>query len=160
MEHQPGTPPPHARAERRRGPELFLPPHVERTERQSLDRAELASGLTRALEPLDQLSPLRGGAPRAMSRTACPCHDSARLRVGGEWRVNQTAHPIRTTAPFGRLRMEECLGEAFRIPCGSSSFGPFNRLPGSGSPHRGIVEGRERPHAGAHPETWGTGRHA
>ena len=86
----------------------LAPPHVERSERQSPGRAELASGPTRALEPPDQLSPLRGGAPRTMSRTACPSHDFARLRVGGMASESDGALE-QNNGLFCRLRMEECL---------------------------------------------------
>ena len=55
----------------------------ECAQRQSVRRAEFAAGLARPVESLDQLTPLRGGAPRPTSRTICPLHDSARLRVVG-----------------------------------------------------------------------------
>ena len=44
---------------------------------------KFAAGLARPVEPLDQLPPLRGGAPHPTSRTTCQVHDSARLRVVG-----------------------------------------------------------------------------
>ena len=61
----------------------LAPPQVECAQRQSVRRAEITASLTLPLEPLDQLPPLRGGAPRPTSRTTCPIHDSARLRVVG-----------------------------------------------------------------------------
>ena len=61
----------------------LAPPQVECAERQSVCRAESASGLTGSFEPLDQFLPLRGDAPRPMLRTACPRHDFIRLRVLG-----------------------------------------------------------------------------
>ena len=69
----------------RRGLRLakLAPPQVECAQRQSVRRAEIAAGLARPVEPLNQLLPLRGGAPRPTSRTAFPPHDSARLRVVG-----------------------------------------------------------------------------
>ena len=72
-----------ARVDRRRYRAQLVPPQTECAERQSVCRAESASGLTGSLEPLDQFLPLRGGAPRRMLCTACPRHDFVRLRVLG-----------------------------------------------------------------------------
>ena len=56
--------------DRRRCRAQLAPPQVECVQRQSVRRAEFASALTGSFEPLDQFPPLRGGAPRPMSRTA------------------------------------------------------------------------------------------
>ena len=69
--------------DRRRCRAQLAPPQVEWAQRSSVRGAEFASALTGSLEPLDQFPPLRGSAPRPMSRTACAPHESALLGVVG-----------------------------------------------------------------------------